>query len=197
MIERPSKTYQDQWVKGKLIVKGTRECASRYEIIKSFCSSYSRPFSVLDIGANMCYFGIRLTEDFPLCTVVAFEYDHFEMRAMHVQKNYSIRLLLLNHKLNINDLFILGACSRFDVVLILSVLHHVGNEFDAWLKALRQLGDNIICEFATTDSRSRKQSKDYCIPSDAKILGYGDSHIKKSVKRPIVLLTNHKQVHAA
>lgn len=184
-----SKTYQDQWLNGRVTVKGTRECASRYEIIKSFCREYGNcAFSVCDIGANMSYFGLRLTEDFPKCSVMAFEYNNFDIRAAHVKKNASNRLLLLNRKLNTYDLSVLASCSRFDLVLALSVLHHVGSEFDAWIAILRQLGNHVIAEFATTDSRSRKQSENHRIPPDAKVLGYGQSHIKRDIQRPIVLI---------
>ncbi len=182
------KTYQDQWVNGRLVTRGIRECASRYEIIKLVCERYTRPFTVCDIGANMCYFGLRLTEDFPYCSVIAFEYDNFAVRAAHVKKNNSTRLILLNRKLNLTDLCVLGSCCRFDIVLALNVLHHVGNEFGAWLIALRGLGTNLIAEFATIDSRSKNQAEDYAIPPDARILGYGNSHIKREVQRPIVLI---------
>lgn len=183
------RTYQDQWVKGQLVEKGTRECASRYEIIKAFCSKYERPFTVCDIGSSMNYFGIRLCEDFPDCVVTAFEFDNFELRRTHLKKSNPDRLLFLDHKLHFNDLAILSACCHFDVVLILNVLHHVGEEFDAWLMALRQLGTNVIGEFATKgDSRSRKQAQNYRIPSDAEVLGYAQSHIKRDIQRPILLM---------
>jgi 2-polyprenyl-3-methyl-5-hydroxy-6-metoxy-1,4-benzoquinol methylase len=194
MMERPSKTYQDQWVKGQLAVKGTRECASRYEIIKSFCARYDRrPFSVCDIGANMCYFGLRLTEDFPRCSVVAFEYDNFPRRAAHVKTNGANRLMLINHKLSSQDLLTLTTCCRFDLVLVLNVLHHVGDEFDTWLLELRKLARHIIAEFATTDSRSRRQGQNYSIPYDARVLGYCQSHIKREVERPMVLIPGSVQ----
>ena len=64
--------YQDSW-DGKVIEAGKRECASRYEIVKSVCSELKQPFSVCDIGANMNYFGIRLIEDFD-CLVMSFEF---------------------------------------------------------------------------------------------------------------------------
>jgi len=194
-----AKLYQDQWVKGRLAVKGTVECADRYEIIKSFCERQykNRPFSICDIGANMSYFGLRLCEDFPRCTVVGFEYDNFNMRAAHIAKNHPSRLILLNRKLHCNDLTILSSCCHFDVVLVLNVLHHVGDEFNAWLTRLQILGDHVIAEFATSDSRSKKQSKDYSIPLDSKILGYGKSHIKRGVDRPIVLMSAKRKVQTA
>ena len=176
-----------------MIAEGIRECASRYEIIKSFCEQYKRPFTVCDIGANMCYFGLRLTEDFPKCYVIAFEFDKFDIRATHVKKNKASRLLLLKRKLTIEDLTVLNACSHFDLILALSILHHVGDKFDAWLAALKNLGDSIIAEFATDDSRSRRQATNYHVPVDAEIIGHCPSHIKKDIQRPLVLLRGNFQ----
>jgi len=59
--------YQDKWIRGRVTQEGYRDCVKRYDIIKSFCSQYKRPFTVCDIGSNWNYFGLRLTEDFPLC----------------------------------------------------------------------------------------------------------------------------------
>lgn len=183
------KTYQDQWIKGKLVAKGTVECASRYEIIKSFCTKrFSGRFTVCDIGANMCYFGIRLCEDFPDCTVTAFEPDRFKVRAKHVLKNDLKRLTLFSYRLDIMDLNNMSSYMHFDLILALNVLHHVGDEFNAWMVALRKLGSHVIAEFALSDSRSRRQAIDYGVPSNAKVLGYAESHIKREIKRPIVLI---------
>lgn len=177
--------YQDSW-DGGLVEKGKRECAARYEVVKSFCQKFNRPFTVCDIGANMNYFGIRLTEDFD-CRVVSFEFDQFEKREQLVKKNEKI--LFLKRKVSLSDLEILNSCSHFDLVLAMSVLHHLPGDSAKWIGALNKLGDNVIFEFALSDSDRVKSKKNYGIP-DSQILGYGDSHLKKNFKRPIVLLTN-------
>jgi hypothetical protein len=46
--------------------------------------------------------------------------------------------------------------------------------------------DNLIVEMAGEDSTRPETRKEYIIP-EGKILGYGDSHLKK-YKRPIILL---------
>lgn len=172
-----------------MIAKGNRECAARYAVIRKFCAQFNRPFTVCDIGANMCYFGLRLTEDFPQCSVVAFEFDHFELRAAHLEKAGANRILLLNRKLRLADLDILSAHHHFDVVLALSVLHHVPGSFDAWLAGLRRLGQTVIAEFAIDDSRRVATRPGYHIPVDAVTLGYGRSHLKHGAAyRPIVSL---------
>jgi len=183
--------YQDIWVNGEVISKGKRDSASRYEIIKKYCGKLSKPFSILDIGANMAYFPLRLIEDFG-CTAIAFEYDQFEDRLKYIKQNKTDKLLYLKRKISLNDLKILNMCCHFDLILVLSVLHHV-KEPDLWIKELRNLGDNIIIEFALEDSKRVAIRKNYEIPKDAIILGYGESHLKKGFKRPIVLIKGNSE----
>lgn len=179
--------YQDTWVNGRLVAKGQRDCASRYEIVKKACQPYGSGFSVLDIGANMCYFGLRLIEDFN-CTVMAFEFNSFEMRERHVKSNATNRLILLKRKLTVLDLSMMSNFCHFDFVLMMSVLHHLPGNSTEWLNAARKIGDNVIVEFALDDSTRVAVRDGYNIPDDATVIGYGDSHLKQNFKRPIVLL---------
>ncbi len=178
--------YQDLWYKGKLIDNGKRECSARYEIIKSFCSSnFEHRFTVCDIGANMNYFGMRLIEDFG-CSVIAFEFHQFEMRKKAIGKVSN--LMFVNHKLSIEDLELLIKCCHFDLILALSVLHHLPGRSDKWIQLMRDLSDNVIIEFALEDSGRTIKKIGYTIPKDGILLGYGDSHLMNNFKRPIVLL---------
>lgn len=178
--------YQDSWNCGVLIEEGKRECYERYKIVKSVCDTLPGKFTVCDIGANMNYFGIRLIEDFG-CNVMSFEFNSFEMREQLVKGNEN--MLFLKRKLSLPDLKILNSVCHFDVVLAMSVLHHLPGDSTEWINQFRQLGDRVILEFALTDSERINFRKNYNIPSDAKVIGYGDSHLKKNFKRPIVLLT--------
>lgn len=178
--------YQDTWLNGKCIAKGQRDCESRYNMIWNVCNNKNIK-SVLDIGANMCYFGLRLIEDFN-CSVVAFEFNSFEMRQAHVKRNNTNKLMLLNRKLSIPDLDILQSVGKFDLVLALSVLHHVPGSVSEWVDKIRSLGKSSIIEFAVEDNASRIATrKDYIIPQDGKLLGYADSHLSETIKRPIYL----------
>lgn len=179
-------TYQDKWLRGERVERGVRECAERYEIVRGFCERFERPFTVCDVGANMCYFGLRILEDFPQGTVMAFESNHFDMRKKHVEANRARRLLLFDRRLSLADVDALKACTRFDLVLALSVFHHLPGSFHEWMKALRSLGDYMIAEFALNDSHRVKEKP--AVPEDAVVLGYGQSHLARDTRRPIVLL---------
>jgi hypothetical protein len=178
--------YQDTWSNGELKKSGLRECSSRYDIIRNYCLDHP-PKSVLDIGANMCYFGLRLIEDFK-CSVMAFEFDHFDLRKANVAANRTNKLMLLNRKISMDDLSILGRCCKFDLVLVLSVLHHCQGDTQEWIENIRECGKRIIIEFALKDSKRTDFRKNYFIPKDATILGYGKSHLSGNIKRPIILL---------
>jgi hypothetical protein len=178
--------YEDTWCNGKLVSSGIRQCGDRYNIVKGFCESI-KPVSVLDIGANMCYFGLRLIEDFN-CSVMAFEYDHFYMRMDNVRKNKTDKLMLLERKLSLPDLAILKNCCHFDIVLAMSVLHHLPGDTQEWISAMRGIGDYVIAEFALDDSKRPNVRKNYFIPSDAIKIGSAKSHLLDGFNRPIVVM---------
>ena len=178
--------YQDTWINGKCVEKGKRDCDARYQIVKSFCEN-SPPKTVLDIGSNMNYFGLRLIEDFR-CSVVAFEFDHFDLRKRIVDANKTSNLILLKRKLSLKDLEILRSCCHFDLVLAMSVMHHLPNPINEWIRLFKEIGDNVIAEYALEDSERTKTKHGYSIPEDGTLMGYGDSHLKNNFKRPIILL---------
>lgn len=178
--------YQDRWINGVCIEKGKRNCADRYEIIKHFCSTLPRGFAVCDIGANMCYFSLRLIEDFG-CKVIAFEFDHFDMRQKHVELNKTKNLMLLKRKISLTDLQILKRACKFDLILGLSVLHHLPGNTSDWISSFKDLGNNVILEFAGDDTKRAYNKKNYSIDDDGILLGYGESHLDINFKRPIYL----------
>jgi len=179
-------TYQDEWVKGRLVRKGTRECANRYAMVKSVCSKIGRPFSVLDIGANMCYFGIRLTEDFEGCSVMAFEFNMFPRRKAVVKANRADRVMLLKRKLSIGDVALMSRVCRFDVILALSVLHHTKGCGEGWVKALIPMCAHLIVELAQEDSARVKDPSAYSVPEQSTVLGYCESHLSPTIERPMI-----------
>jgi hypothetical protein len=181
--------YQDLWANGKLVERGYRECENRYDIIKSFCETrLKHGFSVCDIGANMCYFGIRLAEDFG-CNVIAFEFHNFMSRKAHLGcSGASNSISLLNHRMNLKDISILNKVAHFDLVLALSILHHVHEDQSEWEKNIATLGDYSIVEYAGSDSKRERANIDFDPNDKGDVIGYGDSHLDNNKKRPIVVL---------
>jgi SAM-dependent methyltransferase len=137
--------YQDIWVKGKLQKRGVRECADRFELIADFCRQFKRPFTVLDLGANLGYFSLRLTECFD-CTSVACEGIYVDWIQEVLVQNANPRVILLKQIFTLADLKALAQVEHFDVVLGLSVIHHLDGAFDESLEVLRSLGDHLILE---------------------------------------------------
>lgn len=177
--------YQDIWLNGKTTQRGTRECESRYEIVKQFCSErLGKNFSVLDIGANMAYFDIRLIEDFN-AVALAFEFHQYDKRAEIIKKQNTNRLMYINRKVQLDDIKNMRCMCNFDLVLAMSVLHHLSEPSNEWIAALKGVGKYVIAELAGGDS-GRYQYK-HKIDFEYKILGYADSHLKENYKREIVL----------
>lgn len=110
---------------GNSIEKGYRECETRYEVIRRVAEELRRPFTVLDLGASSGYFSIRLTQD-------------FGARAIAVDPNPSVMdaegrvAAVMQCKMDIESLLRMGT---YDIVLALSVLHHM----DSWRKVLRMI----------------------------------------------------------
>lgn len=170
-------TYQDVWINGRLVQEGYRSCEPRYRIVHEFCrANLVRGFRVCDIGANMAYFSIRLIEDFN-AAAVAFEFHQFNKRAAIVNRQRTDRLMYVNRKISLDDLSVMREACRFDLVLGLSVLHHVRGEVEQWIESMRAMSKFTIIEIALEDS-VRATRKGGAIHDGGEIIGYGDSHLK-------------------
>lgn len=179
--------YQDTWRNGCVVEEGNRECADRYETIKKFCQeNFNYRFTVCDIGANMGYFSIRLIEDFN-CNVMAWEFHQYEQRKKIIAKNkLDKKLMYINRKLSLEDVNIMRSICKFDLVLALSVLHHVTEPIGQWIDTLRGMSKHTIIELAGDDSELTKKREEYKAHEDGRIIGWGDSHLQEGFKRPII-----------
>lgn len=133
-----SRQYQDEWVQGQVVSQGYRECANRYEAVRSELAGLVPGFTVFDFGARRGYFSLRLAEDLGArCTMMDYEGEHMK-RAVQRNPDASIRAITRRVE-SAADLEDLGA---FDVVLALSVLHHIPYR---WREVLDQL-QAMACE---------------------------------------------------
>lgn len=139
--------YQPIRIQGQTTVPGTRDAESRYQALKqSLLSRYTRPFTVLDIGAAQGYFGFRILEDFPESVVVMV--DNVAGLPVLCCANNTRHAIVLRRALTLADLRMLSACEHFDVVLALNVLHHSTFQM-RWKEAVdtvMTMGDNIVIE---------------------------------------------------
>lgn len=182
-------SYQDAWINGAVVSSGMRECARRYEIVKGVCASLRSNFTVCDIGANLCYFGLRLAEDFPGAEITAYESHPAAYRRAKelIVANGATRVDLHNKRLRLPDIDGLIRNLKFDVVLAMSVLHHVAGNPADWLRHLEYLGGLVIVEAAGKDSH-RKAAQRFVMPSRAVKLGEAPSHLDSARPRSIYLL---------
>lgn len=123
-------TYQDVIVDGEVVRKGSRECASRWDAISGDIEGFG--FTVLDLGAYTGYFTKRFVEE-------------FDAKVVAVDNNKDLReslegfdVKVINERLAAEQIHDLG---KFDVVLALSVLHHMPD----WRDVLEVLVRNADC----------------------------------------------------
>lgn len=183
--------YQDEWVKGKVVSRGVRDCELRWEMIYAVASQWKRPFTVLDIGANLGYFSLRLAESFD-CTVVSLEGIYGDQLQKVLDLNGNDRVLFLRHLFSCDDLRLLSDVEHFDLVLALSVMHHFDKPFPEVLSVVRDLGDVVIAENAVEPNACGiSRVKESFVPDDALMLGWADSHLM-DVKRPMYVMQQSK-----
>jgi len=136
--------YQDIWIKGS-VTPGVRECAARYPVIKKVLEQYKRPFTVLDIGANLGYFSFRIAEDFPEATCVLIESKYGKHLTQLGKDNESTNVIILNNTLTADKLINLSQCEHFDVILCLNIIHHLDDPTKS-IAAIEKLGETVIIE---------------------------------------------------
>src|SRR5688572_9022039 len=134
--------YQDTWIRGHVVAHGERACAWRYEVIRQVVGAYQRPITVWDIGANLGYFGCRLSHDFDAVSIMV---DSRPALIEMCRENDDPRTIAMLHRLSAVDLAELAASEHADIVLALNVLHHLPDWRQA-LTAILELGELTIIE---------------------------------------------------
>lgn len=108
--------YQPGWKDGREVGTGQRDASGRYEAIRRELQGHDR-FSVLDVGAYSGYFSVRLAEEFEATVIAA---DDFPALAQLDVEG----VVTIPRRLDLEELTRLLDVGT-DVVLLLSVLHHV------------------------------------------------------------------------
>ena len=136
-VKRP---YQDLWRDGELLAAGSRDCRGRYDLVAATLPK--GPFTVLDVGAYTGYFSIRVTEEFEATATAVDDFAGLAGAA-------SDRVAVIRRRLGPRGL---DALPRHDVVLALSVLHHM-QDWQSALRALRACRSHLVIEVCHPDER--------------------------------------------
>lgn len=182
--------YQPEWVRGEAVAAGERDCEDRWQLIRWVLDRYERPFTVLDVGANLGYFSLRTAETYEDATVVAVDHDP-ELRRVLAANDHP-RVIGLAQTVTIEWLRALAEVEHFDVIFALSVLHHLDAPFDESLDVLRSLGDLVVVEPATEPAACGQHIVTATeTPDDALTLGEVESHL--GGVRPVFVVGDEKR----
>jgi hypothetical protein len=152
--------YQDAWVDGKPIEKGGRECEFRYGAIRKVVKGLKKPVKVLDIGANMGYFSLRLADEFDGVFVLVEGAKNVCAALMKLCKlNRNNKTIVLHKALSLNNLKYLAKHEKFDMVLALSIIHHFEEPYQEVFDTLIKLGDHLIFEPPIVEENTLNQHR--------------------------------------
>lgn len=127
--------YQDIWRKGKLVKKGRRECAARYEAIRETIEAYcGRGCTVADVGGWDGYFPTRLREDLKA------KATNIDPRRISLPYHRQMRVTAKN----------VDEIGPHDAILCLSVLHHM-DDWEAVYEGLKRQCPVLIIEVCHPD----------------------------------------------
>ncbi|MCX6994750.1 MAG: methyltransferase [Chlamydiae bacterium] len=152
--------YQDVWVKGGAIIKGGRDCELRFWAIYEALKKAKKPLKVLDIGANMGYFSLRLLEKLPGTYVMIEGNESTAQALLKICKlNNKPSLVLFKRKLCLQDLRELRALEKFDVVIALSIVHHFKEPYQEVFETLMTLGRKLVFEPPIAEESTLNQER--------------------------------------
>ncbi len=145
--------YQDIFINGQVVSHGSRECTLRYEALRPLLSKYTRPFTILDLGASQGYFSFRSASEFPNATAVMIEGNYNDswhiadsLLKLCIQNTQLNTIIFLQKHITVAELKRLAQTEHFDVVLAFNIIHHFGKDWKVAAEAIFNLGDHIVVE---------------------------------------------------
>lgn len=115
--------YQPEWINGKTVGQSLRDAEGRYGAVSSYLGDM-RGFTALDLGAHSGYFSFRMAEEFNAEVVAVDDAQELADTFRHAPADSS-RTGRVTGVFQRVDARTLKTMRDFDVVLCLSVLHHV------------------------------------------------------------------------
>jgi 2-polyprenyl-3-methyl-5-hydroxy-6-metoxy-1,4-benzoquinol methylase len=151
-------SYQDIRLNKKNSFKGDRNCEDRFKPIQKLATHLNRDIKVLDIGAYLGYFSLRLSEEFK-GTFVLIECSNLCLTGLQAlcKLQNKKNIILLSKQITLNDIKQLNHIEHFDIVIAYSVLHHFHEPFQDVFDEIRKLGDYLFFEHPNT------QEKQICV----------------------------------
>lgn len=169
-----------------------RSCEDRYAPIRELASKFKRPFSVLDIGANYGWFDFKLMSEFDCCCVLVDDKPIGDLIAKHAPD----RTVWLNTHLTGHELKRWSKSDHFDIVLGLSVLHHI-EDFEEALDGLKHLGQYVFLEVPGEGDKGAANPDRHnalrWLLADHEPIAWFDSHVSKS-RRPLYLIESEPEL---
>jgi hypothetical protein len=142
--------YQDVILNGQTAVRGARDCTSRLDLI---VGHLPRCRSLLDVGSNFGWFGLKLCQAFPECVVASVEANPRSARiqrlalASHADRRMCLVTRLADARL---AEFWAQAGRPIDAVLCLSVLHWI-SDHESLVSRLGSVADRLFFELPHPD----------------------------------------------
>ena len=108
--------YQDIIINNKIVSRGIRSCFPTWKLIEPIVAKYSRPITVLDLGAAHGYFSIKIASQYPCTCVMVEDGIHYPKHAKELlticKKNTSLsNIIFLNQTLTPKKLYQIGRAS--------------------------------------------------------------------------------------
>jgi hypothetical protein len=159
--------YQDLYIRGQVVKKasyGERFMGQRFDIINSVLKRYSRPFTMLDVGAAQGYFCFRAAEMYPDSVFVMLEgsnpaYPKISEQLVSIcnLNNHVKNVIWLNSPIVVDEMDRLSSCEHFDVVLALNIFHWFPDNWKQLFSALRNMSHILIVETPPIEDRATEE----------------------------------------
>ena len=136
--------YQDIRVNGETVYHGRRNCETRWQVLKPFMERFRHhpTFRVLDFGANYGYFSWRIHEDYPQAHITTV--DSRPILKVLYKINKPDNMVQLDN-MDTDMLREHAENNQYDVILLMSILHHFDN-YEEILEIFQSMSDHIIIE---------------------------------------------------
>lgn len=197
--------YNDIMVDGKVLIKGARECSSRFNAIHKAVSENA---AILDVGCHLGHFTIQLAYEERGRVVVGMEgnYQRARIAGEIAKENKLSNVIILNNLFTDKIALRWGqSCEAFNTILLLNVLHHCKkDQITNIIEGARMLAPQMILETPHVNETSACGTKEHREMIDAiEIGGYvkeqlvetethtqGKNWGKEPLKRPMYLFYN-------